>query len=836
MAKDRKPSLRKKQESSLFSSLTAFQQDLLSVAFLFAVTLFLFRGIIFNNAAFSAGGDTAAALSYQKAGQTIKDTQGIDPLWMPYFFSGMPTFGNVAYVPHNVSYLQTAAVAVLNLLYLNGTWTWLVVFYFLSGVFMFFLMRIWHTSRLAALIAALTFMLSPYGIGLAGEGHGSKLMALSYLPLVFLLTHLVFEKRNLLSFGLLATAIGTLLLTNHMQIVYYDLMVVGLYLLYHVVRDARKETLLAVKKILLFAGALLIGFMISSYIYLSVYEYSTYSIRGSGVPGTSGGLTWDYATNWSWHPQELLTLLIPSFFGFQTPMYWGTMPFTNSTIYVGIIPILLSLLALAYRRNAITIFMALLTGIVFLISFGKHFPFFYQLLFDYFPFFNKFRTPAMILHFLAFTTAILGAFGFDYLVDLREKGKEGDSANLQKILMYVLYAIGALFILALVFRSSLFGFLSSFMFDRPGELEQYRMQVGQQAPRYIARLHEERFDLLMKDLLKFCVIAAVSAGAVLLYLRRTIRMPLFATAVVAILLVDLIIVINDGEFIKPKPSVSLDQSFQPGETVAYLKKQPGLFRIYPVADPYNDNTYAYHGLQSVGGYSPAKLKIYQEMVDSAGLYPPRLPLQMNILDMLNARYFVVPGRLPDPGRLEVVNVEQTKGLVTYFNPDALPRAWFVDTVVVAPTKEELFGVLLSPGFNPARTAVVSENLPEDVSTSDSTNVEVTSYGAHEIHVATYSTRQSLLVLSEIYYPAGWEAFIDGKATTIFRTNSILRSVIVPAGMHEIVFRFHPPLYEIGWTLSQAGWGLAALFVLIGLWRMPGVRAKVRGREREHGAG
>ncbi|MDH3251857.1 MAG: hypothetical protein OEM41_03640, partial [Ignavibacteria bacterium] len=188
MAKDRKHSPRKKQESSLFSSLTPFQQDLLSVAFLFAVTLFLFRGIIFNNAAFSAGGDTAAALSYQKAGQTIKETQGIDPLWMPYFFSGMPTFGNVAYVPHNVSYLQTVVINVLNLLYLNGTWTWLVVFYFLSGVFMFFLMRIWHTSRLAALVAALTFMLSPYGIGLAGEGHGSKLMALSYLPLVFLLT------------------------------------------------------------------------------------------------------------------------------------------------------------------------------------------------------------------------------------------------------------------------------------------------------------------------------------------------------------------------------------------------------------------------------------------------------------------------------------------------------------------------------------------------------------------------------------------------------------------------------------------------------------------------
>src|SRR5512140_1219389 len=201
MAKTRKPALQREPQS-LFASLSPGTHDALCIAFLYLVVLFLFRGIIFSNAAFSAGGDTAAAISYGHAGQMLEQKEKVDVLWMPYFFSGMPTFGNVAFVPHDVSYLQMIAVMILNLLFLNGQWTWLVVFYFLRGVFMFLLMRVWKFGRIASLAAAVTFMLSPYAIGLAGEGHGSKLMALTYLPLVFLLVDLLFERRDVLSFGL----------------------------------------------------------------------------------------------------------------------------------------------------------------------------------------------------------------------------------------------------------------------------------------------------------------------------------------------------------------------------------------------------------------------------------------------------------------------------------------------------------------------------------------------------------------------------------------------------------------------------------------------------------
>jgi hypothetical protein len=183
---------------------------------------------------------------------------------------------------------------------------------------MFLLMRLWKFSHLAAVFAALTFMLSPYAIGLAQEGHGSKLQALSYLPLAFMLTHVLLERRDLLSFGLFVAGIGTLLLTNHMQIVYYVLMVIGVYLMYQVVIEMKTDKPAAAKKIALFTGGVFLGLCISSYIYLSVYEYTQFSIRGGGTEGATGGLTLDYATNWSFHPLEMFNFIIPSFFGFSS--------------------------------------------------------------------------------------------------------------------------------------------------------------------------------------------------------------------------------------------------------------------------------------------------------------------------------------------------------------------------------------------------------------------------------------------------------------------------------------------------------------------------------------
>lgn len=822
-----------------FASLSPLMQDLISIAFLYAVTLILFRGIVFDNAAFSSGGDTATALSYTHAGQEIEKTEGVDALWMPYFFSGMPTFGNVAFVPHNVSYLQTGVQWVLNLLYLNGTWTWIVVYYFLGGVFMFFLMRVWKFSRPAALIAALTFMLSPYMVGLAGEGHGSKLMALTYLPLVALLAHTLFERRDVLRFGLLAAAIGTLMLTNHMQIVYYVFMFLGLYLIYHLSLDFKGHLPAAAAKIALFAGALAVGFCISSYIYLSVAEYAQYSMRGGGTTGAAGGLAYDYATNWSWHPGELVTLLIPGFYGMKSDYYWGPMiPWTNSSVYVGLVPVLFGTLALVYHRTRFVLFFALMTLALVLVSFGSNLSLLYQPLFDLLPYFNKFRAPEQILHLLPFATGILAAAGYSFLAGERDRKPGFDAGKLSRALLITGGIVAGLLVLALMFQGSLLDSVPASMFAKQEQAEQIQQQYGARAPRVIAQLRQARFEIFWKDYVKFSLLGAALCAVCAAWLKGRIRQWTFAAAVIALVTIDLSLVAS--KYIDPKPSQELTLSFRPDASITFLKSQPGLFRLFAGIDPrdalYMDNSFAYHGLQSITGYSPAKLKIYQTLLDSC-IYrggDPAFPVNMNVLNMLNVEFLVVHGRLPEP-QFQLVNVDQGQRTLTYRNPAALPRAFYAGESFTAANDGDVFRALNSREFNPARSAVLYKQLPHPISPVDSTSQpHITSYKSREIRITTDAPASTLLVLSEVYYPAGWKAFVDGVETEIYRTDYILRSVLIPEGHHEVLFTFDPPLYRIGWMLTNGAWGLVVLCVAAGLWRAQVLKQRARHSEKPGG--
>jgi hypothetical protein len=807
-----------REPKSWFSSLAPWRQNAICIGVLYIVCLVLFRGIVFDDASFQSGGDTASAHSYNHAGRTLEKEEGVDILWMPFFFSGMPTFGNVAYVPHNVSYIETVAVRLLDLLFLKRTWSWIVVHYFLGGLFMFFLMRVLRFSSLTALFTAVAFMLSPYGIGLAGEGHGTKLMALNYLPLVFLLVHVLMERKNLLSLGLLTAAIGTLMLTNHMQIVYYVFMLTGAYLLYEVIGDVRGRQLKpSLVKTALFVAALGIGLCISSYIYLSVYEYSQFSIRGGGTADTTGGLTWQYATNWSWHPLELVTLLIPGFFGFQLPYYWGPIePWTNSTVYIGVIPIYLALVAVGYVRNRQTWFFIVLTVLVFLVSFGRNMPLVYEFFFSVLPFFNKFRAPAMILHLIAFTIPVLGAYGLTFLLQARDRGKEFDTTRFLKTLTTILAVLGAALLLVLVFKSGLRESLSGSLFMKAGEAEEYRRQYGQQAQQAIAHLKEMRFDIFWSDTVKFFIIALAAVGSTFAFFRRKLRTTTFGGILIGLLVIDLFLV--DEKLIDPQPKADLEQNFRADATVEFLKEQPDLFRVFPVGRLFGDNTYAYHGIHSVGGYSAAKLKIYQTMIDSC-LYrgqDPSFPVNMAVVNMLGVRFFVVPGELPGD-RFALAHSDPSKGIFTYYNPFALPRAFFVDEAISARSDGEAFAMLNSPAFDPSKTAVLQDPLPAEIFPRDTTaEVRVVDYRSRSISVKTTASASALLVLSEVFYPAGWKAFVDGQETPVLRTNSILRSVVVPPGSHTVVFSFDPPVYELGWSLTHVAWTLTAMLIIIPL--------------------
>ncbi|TLY29472.1 MAG: hypothetical protein E6K56_08400, partial [Ignavibacteria bacterium] len=742
---------------------------------------------------FSDSGDTATAQAWFKGIEHIDQTEHVEPLWIPYIFSGMPIFGALIF-PREVNYIQQYVVLpIAKVLFFGVDMAWMIIPFLVIGASMYLLARQLAFTPIPSLLAAITFMLNPYAVGLPETGHGSKLIVLSYIPLLFLLTYNLFQRRDLLTIGLLAAAVGTMLLARHPQMAFYGLLVIDSYFGYEIILDLREAPLTGLRNAGLFVLALAIGFAIYAYQYLPTQEYSQYSIRG-GEAG-AGGLSYDYATSWSFHPFELMNYLIPSFFGLADQMYWGWMPFTNSTLYIGIAPLFLGIMAVIHRRNRITWFLALLSAVLFLLSFGKHFGLLYDVMFRYFPLFNKFRVPVMILHLIPFTFGLLAAYGFSFVSEMPQQGKEPELMKMQKRLRNIITVIGVLLIVGLVFNDGLYSFLSSFMFEKEGEMTLLRSQYGVQASQAMAQLKKLRFDLFWKDYIKFAIIAGATLGLVIAYLKRKLRLTTFGFVLLAILIVDLVIL--DGRYINPKPNTSIVDHFQADEAIQKLQSESDttLFRVYPLGRLDEENRMMYFWLQDVQGYSPAKLKIYQDMRDSCLNRGNR-----SVINMLNIKYILTEGKSKDGSPQTVVQQ----------NPAYLPRMWFVDSTVVVRSKAEIFNLLNSAEWNPGTTAILEKELPSKFSRSGADNVTMTKYGSREIALKTTTANNALLVLSEIYYPAGWKAFIDGTETEIFKTNYILRSVLVPAGSHIVEFRFDPPIYYLGFSITQGAWGVTAI--------------------------
>ena len=827
-------STKNKQSQTLFSGMSEMKRDLIFVGLLYLIMLVLFNKIAFDNMMFADSGDTASAQSWSVAGNHIKETENVDPLWIPYAFSGMPGLGSLAYIPHDVSFIQVVLQWIGKLFFFNATWGWILVHFFLGGVFMYFAGRTLFPGKagqLPSLLGAITFMMNPFFIGLAETGHGSKLMALSYIPLMFLLTYNLFQRRDLLSLGLLAMAIGTSLLTNHVQMVFYGFMVIGGYALWEIVAEIKHQPKSSAVKTGMFIAALIIGFAISAYVYLSVREYATFSIRGGGGGGgttdsvTSGGLEYDYATNWSFHPLEIFTYFIPAFFGSHSPdtLYWGWMPFTNSTHYIGLVPLLLGIIAIFYKRNKMTMFLAVFSLFIFILSWGKHFSLLYDAMFHYFPFFNKFRAPDMVLHLMPLTFGLLGLYGYNVLVEMQDKSHEKKRQQLFSILRVSIIAIGACLVIGFAANDAVFTFLSDFMFKRDDDMATYSRQYGAQAKEILPQLYKLRFELLWKDYIKFALIGGSVIGLMMAFLKHKIKATALTLGLTALLVVDLAIM--DTQYINPVPNTALGQRFEPDATINFLKADQSQYRVYQIGD-FMDNTYMYHHIELIGGYSPAKIKIYQEMIDSMRIHPYQGMMYMPVLSMLNTKYVVVPGRLPDDTSLTIVNFDQEKKLITYQNKNVMPRAWFVDDFSVVKTKKELFNILRSPDFHPRNVAVLEKEPATRPVRSDSTSITSVVYKSREIAYSTYSSQTSMMVFSEVYYPAGWKAYIDGVETEIYKTNFVLRSVIVPSGNHKVEMKFNPVSYEAGYSITLAGWGISLVLVVLGL-----VKGKFFGKKK-----
>ncbi|MDE2728876.1 MAG: YfhO family protein, partial [Gemmatimonadota bacterium] len=306
---------------------------------------------------------------------------------------------------------------------------------------------------------------------------------------------------------------------------------------------------------------------------------------------------------------------------------------------------------------------------------------------------------------------------------------------------------------------------------------------------------------LMGDL--WIMVLLLCAASALIYATRKTSPRLLAAGLSALVVVDLLLVAS--RIVNPEDDPAQIEAYyaaQETEVVKALQDDPDLYRILPLSE-FSSNEYGYFGISTIGGYHAAKLGVYQELMDQVGFN------SFPVLNMLNTRYLVSAQPFQAEGLTPVV---ESVGGYLYRNETALPRAFLVDSVRVITEKDAIFEAMRDPGFRPGEYAILEKPVAERLGPLGNSTVEITLHTPHRIEMAVDAAAPCLLVLSEIYYPAGWQATMDGLPAEIHKTNYVLRSVAVPEGRHEVVMTFEPTSFTAGHLVSR----IASALVLAGL--------------------
>ena len=713
------------------------------------------------------------------------------PQWYPNLFSGMPSYGGYIYTSGDpTKYFRS------NILFNNGLKIW---FYLgLSGIGMFVLMNMLGMSRSSALIGSAISALTPYTFGLINAGHLNKIFSMAYIPWVIAAAIYLIDRTTIKAILFLALATALQLWANHPQVAYYTWMVIGFYYVWMVVSSLNT---ISIKRSIyplvgIVAGLILALFMVSDP-YLDIYKFQKHSNRGARSVldrsnQTESGTDWNYATQWSFHPLETISFIYPYHYGLQNTSdpkrgaYWGFMPFTQSTHYLGLVAIIFAILgALLKKPDRLEWIFWTITALTLLTGFGSYLPVLYKPFYSLLPFFSKFRIPSMIYVLLAVTIPFLAARGIDTLLD------QTDKEETFKKVLYVAGGIGGITMILIMFGDGLFSF------SAVGDARYNN-------PEFITKMRSSRIELYNKGLLLAFSISIGALGLIWGLIYKKIKRHIFVYGLLLLALFDLWML--NSEFMDIKPPKNMDMMFQKSKAIEYVKEDPDHFRIFP-ADQLGSNQYSYWNIESIGGYRPIKLRNYQDLMDAKGFNKPQ------IMDMLNVKYVLTSRKINNP---DFVSIKGVPGL--YENKNVLPKAWIVgDVKAVNSQRESLMETLLS-GFDPSKTAILY-NYSGDRSTKDvSGQVSVRSRTENKIELISISDTGGLLVLSEIYYKPGWKATVNGNETPIYQTNHILRSVEVPPGEIEVIFEYDTNPWERTRILSRVSFLSVILFLGLSFWR------------------
>ena len=749
--------------------------------------LFLYRMIIFGEIV-TANDDLARHPINEWRDKYIAENENM-PQWYPNLFSGMPSYGGYIYMTGDPTKLFRNTI-LFNL----GLKVWF--FLSLGGFGTFFLLKTLGSSSNAGVLGGLITGLTPYGFGLVNAGHLNKIFAMAYVPWVLACFLVFMKKKSLRSICVLSLITALQLWANHPQIVYYTWMIIGFYYVWSIGTEYKNKSFSLASKLYELGGvliALFLAFIMVSDPYNEVYTFQKHSNRGAKsvlekMEETSLGTNWNYATQWSFHPKEVISFVYPYFYGLQnfstrdlkSAAYWGYMPFTQSTHYLGLIALILaSIGALLKKPDKISLFFWITTILILITGFGKFFPLLYKPFFELFPFFSKFRIPSMIYALLPITISILAAKGYDILVS--SKGEK-------HIFKKAFYFVGGI-----VAVSFLFLIVSDFMIDFSSSKDgRYNSSIQGQ-------LRSIRYDLFNKGCFLAISVSLCFLGLYYSYVKNKISKSLFNFGVIGLIILDLGILNN--EFINVKPKKNMDRMFKKNSIIDHLISDKSNFRVFP-ADEITSNKYSYWNVESIGGYRPIKLRAYQDLMDAGGFN------RSHILDMLNVKYVLTRKKINNPNFIPVGDL---KGI--YENKKVLPKAWIIGNLKIVESQKESLMETLMTGFNPYSSAVVLKYEGDDMPANVNGQAIIKLKEENKIEINCQSETGGLLVLSEVYYKPGWKAFVNGVETKIYQTNHILRSVYIPSGESEVLFEYDDSRWQNTRMLSRIS--ILTVLMLIG---------------------
>ena len=778
-----------------FTLTTAWAATILAL-----LTILLFHEVSLGGRTFVSP-DATNPVGFVRIGEQSLWQDKVYPLWNPFVFLGMPSFGSGAYNP--LIYPPDWPLALVQKVLPLPDMTWMLLYYFLGAVFMFVLAREWGARPEGALLGAVAFMFQPNLVAVGAHGHGSQLVDSAYLPLMLWLATRWLRKADLTSLGWLALAGGFQFLRGHVQICFYTWMAIGIYALVEVVLSVREPKQLTPRfaRALALGAAAALAFGVAGVYNLPLKDYAQYSIRGGG--DAAGGAGFAYATGWSMAPYELPASIFANWVGFGGATYWGGMPFTDyPNSYVGIIVVLLALPAL-FLGGAPRVFAWVLALFALLVSLGSHFPL-YGFLYEHLPMFNKLRIPVMIVILFQLAMALFAAWGWSAVLE-PSKDPKASFGSRERVL---LGAAAALVLLGVVVA-----------LGGEGLRAWYVKMALSLKPQYSAEAGNFAFQAFTGDALRAVVLGLLAVGLAFAVMRRKLGAALASVGLLVLLLFDIWPVSN--QVMAPTIGEPLAKSLDFGrdDVVEFLEKQGpwGSFRVlYPQL---NDNRLAGFGIAHLGGYHAAKPQLYQDLVPTGSgiIMDPRMWALLNVKYLVLAQA-VTAEQLPQvlgPMAPLFRPVFSGAGGGVYEYAAAQPRATLVAAYGVVPdTGRAAIDSIAVGAHDPASFTWLTKDPGVALGPITGGKAEIVNYKLHEVDVKVETPGAAILRLADMYYP-DWSATIDGKPAEILRADHSLRAVVVPAGVHTVSFRFESKAFRNGLLLSMVSAAFAVALLVAG---------------------